>query len=117
MAEHKRQASQQAPAIKQPPQVKKQAAPAKPAPQVKKHVEPAPALFTRENYKWMGIGGAIIILGMILMAGGKNQDPNTFDPNVVYSTTRITVAPILIIAGLLVEIYAIFRKPKPQTNA
>jgi hypothetical protein len=30
----------------------------------------------------------------------------------VYSTTRITIAPILILAGLMVEIYAIFKKPK-----
>ena len=105
-------------------EIKKQpsTAPAKPVTQpkqaasVKKEVEPAPALFSKDNYKWMAIGGAIIILGMILMSGGKNQDPNTFDTNVVYSTTRITVAPILFIAGLLVEIYAIFRKTKPQAN-
>jgi hypothetical protein len=49
---------------------------------------------------------------MFLMAGGKNTDPTTFDPNVVYSKTRITVAPIVIIAGILIEIYAIFKKPK-----
>ncbi|MGI8951962.1 MAG: DUF3098 domain-containing protein [Chitinophagaceae bacterium] len=69
-------------------------------------------LFTKENYRWMLIGAAVIALGMILMSGGKNPDPNKFDPNLVYSTTRITIAPILIIAGLLVEIYAIFKKPK-----
>jgi hypothetical protein len=51
------------------------------------------------------------------MSGGKNQDPNTFDPKVVYSTTRITIAPILIIGGLLVEIFAIFRKTRQQSNA
>jgi hypothetical protein len=84
---------------------------------VTKHAVTATTLFTRENYKWMAIGGAIIILGMILLSGGKNQDPNTFDPKVVYSTTRITVAPFLIIIGLMVEIYAIFRKPKQTVNA
>ena len=62
----------------------------------------------------MIIGGIIIILGMILLSGGKNEDPNVFDPNIVYSTTRITVAPILIIAGLLVELYAILKKPKEK---
>ncbi len=46
------------------------------------------------------------------MSGGKNTDPNVFDKNVVYSTTRITVAPILIILGLVIEIYAIFKKNK-----
>lgn len=74
-------------------------------------------LFSKDNYKWMAIGGIIIILGMVLMSGGKNQDPNAFDPKVVYSFTRVTLAPILIIAGLLVELYAILRKPKQQTNA
>lgn len=83
----------------------------------KKAAANIPVLFSKENYKWMLIGGAVIILGMILMSGGKNQDPNTFDPKVVYSTTRVTVAPILIVLGLLVEIYAIFRKPKQQPNA
>jgi len=60
----------------------------------------------------MLIGAIIVALGMVLMSGGKNQDPNTFDYNVVYSTTRITIAPVLIVAGLLVEVYAIFKRPK-----
>jgi len=49
---------------------------------------------------------------MFLMSGGKTTDPNVFDNNEVYSTTRITVAPILILFGFVVEIYAIFKKPK-----
>ncbi len=68
-------------------------------------------LFTKDNYIWMGIGGVIIAIGMLLMSGGKNQDPNVFDTNVVYSTTRITIAPIVILLGFVVEIYAIFKKP------
>lgn len=70
------------------------------------------ALFTKENYTWMLIGGVVIALGMLLMSGGKSNDPRVFDTNEVYSTTRITVAPILIVLGLLVEVYAIFKKPK-----
>jgi hypothetical protein len=78
---------------------------------LKTNEQPAP-LFTKENYTWMIIGGAVIAAGMFLMAGGKNADPTQFDSNLVYSKTRITVAPILIIAGILIEIYAIFKKPK-----
>ena len=59
----------------------------------------------------MLIGAAIIALGMFLMAGGKSADPKVFDYKEVYSTTRVTIAPILIVLGLLVEIYAIFKKP------
>jgi uncharacterized membrane protein YidH (DUF202 family) len=69
------------------------------------------ALFGRENYKWMLIGLVIIVIGVLLMMGGKNTDPNTFDPKEVYSTRRITIAPILILLGLGVEIFAIFRRP------
>jgi hypothetical protein len=69
-------------------------------------------LFTKDNYIWMAIGAVVIALGMFLMSGGKNADPNAFDYKVVYSTTRITVAPILILLGFVIEIYAIFKKPK-----
>lgn len=69
-------------------------------------------LFNKENYLLMIVGGIIIILGIFLMAGGKSQDPNVFDKNEVYSKTRITVAPILILLGLCVEIFAIFKKGK-----
>jgi uncharacterized membrane protein len=67
-------------------------------------------LFAKENYTWMIIGAVIIALGMVLMSGGKSADPNVFDTNEVYGTVRITVAPILIVLGLLVEVYAIFKK-------
>jgi uncharacterized membrane protein len=73
-------------------------------------------LFTKENYTLMIVGAVIVGLGMFLMSGGKNQDANTFDYKVVYSTTRITIAPIVIVLGLLVEIYAIFKKPKQQQS-
>ena len=105
MAEIKKQAPQQ----KQTPAVK-------PSPATKR-TDPSKVFFTKENYKWMIIGGVIVILGMILMSGGKSQDPNVFDYNVVYSTTRVTIAPILIVGGLLVELYAILRKPKQEPNA
>ena len=70
------------------------------------------SLFGKENYLYMLIGLAIIALGMFLMAGGKSTDPTVFDQKEVYSTTRITIAPILILLGLGLEIYAIFKKPK-----
>ena len=69
-------------------------------------------LFDRTNLLWMLGGVAIMILGYILMAGGKSDDPNVFNPDEVYSPMRITVAPILILAGLVVLIYSIFRHPK-----
>ena len=69
-------------------------------------------LFTKDNYTWMLIGLAIVALGMFLMSGGKSNDPRVFDTHEVYSTVRITIAPIVILLGLGVEIYAIFKKGK-----
>jgi hypothetical protein len=69
-------------------------------------------LFGKENYLLMLLGLLVLALGFFLMAGGKNQDPKVFDPNVVYSTTRITIAPILIITGFVIEVIAIMKKPK-----
>ena len=77
-------------------------------------VEPVNNLFGRENYIWLIVGIAIIALGLVLMAGGRSTDPNVFDPKEVYSTTRITIAPILILIGLGLGVFAIFRKPKEK---
>lgn len=69
-------------------------------------------LFTKDNFKWMIIGLIIMALGFFLMAGGKSSNPDVFDDSSVYSPMRITVAPILIVAGLIVEIFAIMKKSK-----
>jgi hypothetical protein len=66
-------------------------------------------LFEKSNLTWMLIGLGVMILGCILMAGGHSNDPNVFNKNEVYGFVRITVAPIVILAGLVIEIFAIFR--------
>ncbi len=71
-----------------------------------------PHLFSRDNYKWMLAGLIVMAIGFFLMAGGKSSDPNVFRDKDVYSTTRITIAPILILAALVIEIFAIMKKPK-----
>jgi hypothetical protein len=71
-----------------------------------------PGIFSKDNYKWMAIGAVVITIGMFLMSGGGSKDPNVFNKDEVYSSTRITIAPILILAGFVLEIYAIFKKPK-----
>lgn len=69
-------------------------------------------LFGKENFMWMAIGAVVILAGILLMAGGKSTDPNIFANNEVYSTRRITVAPVMIIIGLLIEVYAIMKRPR-----
>ncbi len=68
--------------------------------------------FRPENYKLLLIGLAINVLGFILMIGGGTDDPTKFDANELFSSTRITIAPMLIVAGYVVIVYAIMRKSK-----
>ncbi|MGK2864830.1 MAG: DUF3098 domain-containing protein [Chitinophagaceae bacterium] len=76
----------------------------------------SPSIFSKENYIWMAIGAAVISIGMFMMSGGASTDPSVFNKDEVYSTTRITIAPLLILAGLVIEIYAIFKTPKKVTE-
>ncbi|MEO8821139.1 MAG: DUF3098 domain-containing protein [Ginsengibacter sp.] len=76
------------------------------------HVAEESVLFSKENYKWMLIGLIIMTIGFFLMAGGKSSDPNVFNDSQIYSFRRITLAPILIVGGLVVEIFAIIKKHK-----
>lgn len=73
-------------------------------------------LFDKSNYMWMIGGVVIILLGFILMAGGKSADPNKFNYDEIYSARRITIAPMLILIGFAIEVYAIMKKPA-NTNA
>lgn len=75
-----------------------------------------PSMFGKDNYIWMLAGLVVMAIGMFLMSGGKSTDPAVFDAKSVYSTTRITIAPILILAGLVIEIYAIFKQPKESAS-
>ena len=70
------------------------------------------SLFGRQNYIWIIAGIVVMAIGILLMAGGNSEDPNVFNESEVYSTRRITIAPILILLGLTMEVFAIFRKPK-----
>lgn len=79
---------------------------------VKKEGSGIGSLFEKTNYTWMLIGAGVMVLGFLLMAGGRSDDPNVFNVNEVYGARRITIAPIVILAGLVIEIIAIFRQPK-----
>ena len=82
--------------------------------------KPTPAgigtMFDRDNFMWMLLGLAVMAVGFILMAGGRSDDPNVFNKDEVYGFRRITVAPIIILAGLVIEIIAIFRRPKTKAD-
>jgi hypothetical protein len=66
-------------------------------------------LFGKRNYKFMLIGILFIAVGFILMSGGGSDDPNIFNEE-IYSFRRIRLAPMLIIIGFIIEVYAILTK-------
>jgi membrane-bound ClpP family serine protease len=69
----------------------------------------------KENFIMVLIGIALILIGFLLMIGGDSKDPNVFSED-IFSFRRLTLAPILIVAGYIVEIFAIMKKPKPVTE-
>ncbi len=67
-------------------------------------------IFKKENYLWMAGGAALVFLGMLLMLGGKMPSPDVWDDSIIYSFRRTTLAPLVILIGLGIEVYAIFKK-------
>ena len=64
---------------------------------------------TRRNYVLLAAGFAVIVLGFVLMAGGGSDSPDEFD-YAMFSWRRITLAPILVVGGFAMEIYALLKR-------
>jgi len=67
--------------------------------------------FTRTNYIILLAGTALIALGYLLMIGGGSEDPNVFNPS-IFDFQRITLAPMVCLAGFVVIVVAIMWRPK-----
>lgn len=70
---------------------------------------PTRLLFGRQHYILMGAGLLLVALGLLLMSGGHMPGPDVWEPERIYSFRRTVLAPIVILAGLGMEIYAIFK--------
>ena len=76
-----------------------------------------PPLFRKVNYILMIVGVVILAIGYICLRGGGAESPNEFS-DAIFDTRRLVVAPILMLAGLVIEIFAIMwhpRKKKEET--
>ena len=62
--------------------------------------------FDRKNYALMGVGVLVIVVGFMLMSGGGDHTVTVFDWS-IYSARRITIAPIVVLLGFVIEILAI----------
>ncbi len=78
---------------------------------IKKENEPKfQFALSKENYILLAIGFVIILIGFLLMMGGRSNDPNVFNEE-IFSFRRIVLAPLVVLFGFLFEIYAIMKKP------
>lgn len=71
--------------------------------------------FGRQSYMLLFVGLFLIALGFILMSGGGSDDPNVFSKE-IFNRRRITVAPILVLSGYVVGIFAIMKRPSRKTD-
>lgn len=71
-------------------------------------------IFGKKNYVLLITGLAFVAIGYLLMMGGGSDDPNVFNED-VFSAQRIVVAPLFVLAGFVIEIYAIMSKPTEET--
>jgi hypothetical protein len=69
-------------------------------------------MFDKENYTIMAVGVVIVIIGFLLMTGAANDNPAVFNKEEIYSFRRISLAPVVVIIGFLIGIYAILKRPK-----
>lgn len=77
----------------------------------KREVTPVGLAFGRDNYIIILGGVVLLIIGYLLMTGGGSDDPNVFNEKELFSTRRITVAPIVLLIGFAVVLYGIMRNP------
>lgn len=74
---------------------------------------PASFAFGRENYIFMTAGVVVLIIGYLLMVGGGSESPETFNPE-IFSTQRVTIAPVTLLIGFGIVLFGIMKKPKTQ---
>ena len=66
-------------------------------------------VFKKKNYILLISGLVLILVGIFLMMGGESEDPNVFSED-IFNFQRLTLAPILIVSGFVLEIFAIMLK-------
>ena len=76
-----------------------------------KNTESAQFAFHKQNYILVIVGLVVLGIGFLLMIGGGSDDPNYFN-YALFDFQRLTLAPILILTGYVIEIFAILWRPK-----
>lgn len=76
-----------------------------------KETEKRDFVFGKENYIIMMVGLVVLAIGYILLSGGGSNDPDQFS-EALFNSRRMLWAPIFIVGGLVIEVYAIMKKAK-----
>lgn len=77
---------------------------------------PSEFTFNPDNIKWLLISVGLVILGYVLMSGGKMPSKDVWDEKIIYSFRRTVLAPVVILGGLILAIYSIFRHKPVSTG-
>ena len=72
-------------------------------------------VFKKKNFTLLFVGIAFIISGLILMIGGGSEDPTKFSDE-IFNFQRLTLAPILIAVGFIIEFFAIMLVTKSKED-
>ena len=67
--------------------------------------------FSKKNYILLFVGLAFMVSGLVLMIGGGSEDPTKFSDE-IFNFQRLTLAPILLAIGFIIEIFAVMHKKK-----
>lgn len=66
-----------------------------------KATAPVQFIFDKSNYRMLIISVAVVAFGFVLMSGTTD----------IYSTTKIVIAPIVVLGGFALGFFAILKKP------
>ncbi|MBO7625831.1 MAG: DUF3098 domain-containing protein [Bacteroidales bacterium] len=72
--------------------------------------------FTTTNYLLMVAGVIILLIGYFMLSGGGSDDPSQFS-DAIFNARRLKVAPVILIVGFVVELFAIMYRPRKQAEA
>ena len=69
--------------------------------------------FSKKNYILLFVGLAFMVSGLVLMIGGGSEDPTKFSDE-IFNFQRLTLAPILLAIGFIIEIFAIMHRQEEE---
>ena len=74
-------------------------------------------VFGKKNYTTIIIGFVIVLIGFVMMSGGKSDNPEEFHPEEIFSARRITYAPITVLIGFTIIGIGIMIKPSDERDS